>query len=75
MPVNQSTPKKATEYKPVYESISVPEYSSRVTAYSSQSNLPLMNDPLQIKKQIIDSKNFNLRQAVIYNELLNPKYF
>ena len=75
IPVIHSVPKKSPYIETVYETIAVPEYGSRVTADSSKSNLALKKNPLQIKKQVIGSKNFNLRQAVIYNELLNPKYF
>ena len=75
IPVIHSIPKTSPYIETVYEPIRVPEYESRVTADSSQSKMPLKNKPMQIKKQVIGSKNFNLRQAVIYKELLNPKYF
>jgi len=62
-------PKSSTSY------ISIPEMQANMSAKSHQtSNEMSDNTPTKAKNEGL-AKNFDLREAVIFSELLNRKYF
>ncbi len=79
MPTNPVIPKTVSEMQQSYESRIGSKFISTVPDDSSQNASLVTKKPQQLSSQLkkhgIGNKKFNLRQAVIYSELLNPKYF
>lgn len=79
MPINQGFPENTAERSQKYEKRSELNFVSGMPAESPLSTQTMVRKsqpgPLKITKKNIVTKRFNLRDAVIYNELLNRKYF
>ncbi len=79
IPVNQDIPKTTPVINRTYESRSELKFDSSIADHSPQNATHRARKPhqhpMQTKKHGIGHQRFNLRQAVIYNELLNHKYF
>jgi len=79
MPINQGFPGNNADISQKYEKHSESDFLSSIPTESPRSTSTMVKksqpDPLKITKEIIVTKKFNLRDAVIYSELLNKKYF
>ncbi len=79
VPVKTKRPKAMTELNQPYGSLSEYKFTSSSTTEfpSNDSGNVIKKHPIyqQIKEGNTASGKFDLRQAVIFSELLNPKYF
>jgi len=79
MPINPVIPKTVADIQQSNESRIGSKFIPSEPLESPLSASTMMKKPQQhssqLKKHGIGNKRFNLRQAVIYSELLNPKYF